>query len=214
MKNLLLLAPPAAGKGTQAELLNKRYGSIPISTGDLLRKASRENNEMGHMLQGILQSGKLVSNEIVLELLSESFHKLDGKPFLLDGFPRTIKQAEALDELLDKSNQKLDYVIYLDVPRNVLESRILARRICDVCGKIYQVNDDSDSKCLCGGNLIIRSDDNLDSYRVRYESFLNSTHPLVDYYNKKGILYILDANKNVEDVYRDIMEIISEEEHD
>lgn len=214
MKNLLLLAPPAAGKGTQAELLNKRLGSVPISTGDLLRKASQEDTEMGHMLQGILQSGKLVSDEIVLELLLKKFDELNGKSFLLDGFPRTIKQAEALDELLGRNNQKLDYVFYLDVPKEILESRILARRICDTCGKIYQVNEESDIKCSCGGDLVIRSDDNLDSYRVRYENFLTSTYPLIDYYKKKGNLYRVDANKSVEEVYQDIITILSEEEHD
>jgi len=214
MKNLLLLAPPAAGKGTQAELLMKRYGSVPISTGDLLRKASRENTEMGHMLQGILQSGKLVSDEIVLELLLKRFEELEGKPFLLDGFPRTIKQAEALDELLKLHNQKLDYVFYLDVPKEVLESRILARRICDTCGKIYQVNKESEMKCSCGGYLIKRSDDNLDSYRVRYDSFLTSTHPLVDYYKEKGNLYVIDADKTVEEVYQDILTILSEDKYD
>lgn len=214
MKNLLLLAPPAAGKGTQAELLNKRIGCVPISTGDLLRKASYEDTEMGHKLQSILQSGKLVSDEIVLELLLKRFEELEGKPFLLDGFPRTIKQAEALDELLKLHNQKLDYVFYLDVPREILESRILARRICDVCGRIYQVNKQSDIKCSCGGDLITRSDDNIDSYRVRYESFLTSTHPLVDYYKNKGNFYMIDANKEVEEVYQDIIKVLSGDKHD
>ena len=119
--NILLLAPPAAGKGTQADLLQKKYGVVAISTGQLLREAAKKNDMLGLKLKEVLKTGQLVEDGIVLELLQNRFSELQGSSFLLDGFPRNIRQAELLDELLVSANKKLDYVFFLDVPKEELE---------------------------------------------------------------------------------------------
>ena len=144
--NIILLAPPAAGKGTQAEILTDIYNLNHISTGDLLRNASCEENEFGNKLKMMMESGNLVSDDIVLEVLSRYLEKTNNFNLLLDGFPRNIYQAEKLNELLEEKNQKLDYVFLLNVPKETLLYRITGRRLCKSCGAIYNVNIRSEER--------------------------------------------------------------------
>lgn len=214
MKNILLLAPPAAGKGTQAALLKEKYGIIPISTGDLLRNASQKKDDFGKKIEEILKSGELVADDIVLTLLKKKFQELSGKSFLLDGFPRNVNQAQELDILLKKQNSKIDYVFLLEVPKEILEKRITGRRICQNCAKIYNsyLEENALEYCTCGGVLYQRSDDTLDAFKVRYQTFLNATLPLIDYYEKKKILHKIDATRSIEDVFLSITSIMNLED--
>lgn len=214
--NIILLAPPAAGKGTQAEILTDIYHLNHISTGDLLRNASCEDNEFGNKLKMMMESGNLVSDDIVLEVVS---HYLDGTTnfnLLLDGFPRNIYQAEKLDELLEKKNQKLDYVFLLNVPEEILLYRITGRRLCKSCGAIYNVNIDPlkpkvDSICdKCGNQLMARKDDNEQTFKIRYQEYETQTKPLIEYYQKKGILYEIDSSISKEKTFQQIESIIAE----
>ncbi len=214
--NIILLAPPAAGKGTQAELLTEEYNLNHISTGDLLREASQEQTEFGNKLKSMLESGNLVSDEIVLEVLDKYLDKTNNFNLLLDGFPRDIYQAEKLDELLKSKGSKIDYVFLLNVDKDTLLYRITGRRLCKSCGAIYNVNIDPlkpkiDSICdKCGGNLIARKDDNEETFEVRYQEYEHQTKPLIDYYLRQNNLYEIDSSISKEDTFRQIKSIFEQ----
>lgn len=214
--NIILLAPPAAGKGTQAELLTEEYNLNHISTGDLLREASQEQTEFGNKLKSMLESGNLVSDELVLEVLDKYLAKTNNFNLLLDGFPRDIYQAEKLDELLKSKGSKIDYVFLLNVDKDTLLYRITGRRLCKSCGAIYNVNIDPlkpkiDSICdKCGGNLIARKDDNEETFEVRYQEYEHQTKPLIDYYLRQNNLYEIDSSISKEDTFRQIKSIFEQ----
>lgn len=214
--NIILLAPPAAGKGTQAELLTEEYNLNHISTGDLLREASQEQTEFGNKLKSMLESGNLVSDEIVLEVLDKYLAKTNNFNLLLDGFPRDIYQAEKLDELLKSKGSKIDYVFLLNVDKDTLLYRITGRRLCKSCGAIYNVNIDPlkpkiDSICdKCGGNLIARKDDNEETFEVRYQEYEHQTKPLIDYYLRQNNLYEIDSSISKEETFRQIKSIFEQ----
>ncbi|MCI5967181.1 MAG: adenylate kinase [Tenericutes bacterium] len=214
--NIILLAPPAAGKGTQAELLTEEYNLNHISTGDLLREASQEQTEFGNKLKSMLESGNLVSDELVLEVLDKYLAKTNNFNLLLDGFPRDIYQAEKLDELLKSKGSKIDYVFLLNVDKDTLLYRITGRRLCKSCGAIYNVNIDPlkpkiDSICdKCGGNLIARKDDNEETFKVRYQEYEHQTKPLIDYYLRQNNLYEIDSSISKEDTFRQIKSIFEQ----
>ena len=214
--NIILLAPPAAGKGTQAELLTEEYKLNHISTGDLLREASQEQNEFGNKLKIIMESGNLVSDEIVLEVLNRYLDKTDNFNLLLDGFPRNIYQAEKLDELLKSKGSKIDYVFLLNVDKDTLLYRITGRRLCKSCGAIYNVNIDPlkpkiDSICdKCGNSLIARKDDNKETFEIRYQEYEKQTKPLIDYYLRQNNLYEIDSSISKEDTFKQIKSIFEQ----
>lgn len=208
IKNIIFLAPPASGKGTQAELLKEKYGMLHISTGDLLREASSMDNEFGRNLKEILKSGILVSDDIVTQLLRDKINSISDVGFILDGFPRNISQANQLDDILGKIQKSIDYVIYLDVPKEELERRITGRRICKSCGKIYNIYQDNISLCTCGGELYQRSDDNYDSFIVRYDEYLDKTQPLIDYYEHQNKLFRVDGCRKVNEIFNQISQIL------
>ena len=212
--NIILLAPPAAGKGTQSELLEKHYKLNHISTGDLLRAASREESDFGKELKSIMESGKLVSDDIVLQVLSNYLDKADNMNLLLDGFPRNVYQAEKLDEILSNKDSKVDYVFLLDVPKEILLDRITGRRLCKSCGNIYNVNIESLKPknglvCdNCGNELFQRADDNAETFEIRYNEYKTLTEPLIDYYRNKNVLYNVDSLGTVEEIFNNIKDII------
>lgn len=212
--NIILLAPPAAGKGTQSELLEKYYKLNHISTGDLLRAASREESDFGKELKSIMESGKLVSDDIVLQVLSNYLDKADNMNLLLDGFPRNVYQAEKLDEILSNKDSKVDYVFLLDVPKETLIDRITGRRLCKSCGNIYNVNIESLKPknglvCdNCGNELFQRADDNAETFEIRYNEYKTLTEPLIDYYRNKNVLYNVDSLGTVEEIFNRIKDII------
>lgn len=214
--NIILLAPPAAGKGTQAELLTEEYKLNHISTGDLLREASQEQTEFGNKLKSMLESGNLVSDEIVLEVLNKYLDKTNNFNLLLDGFPRDIYQAEKLDELLKSKGSKIDYVFLLNVDKDTLLYRITGRRLCKSCGAIYNVNIDPlkpkiDSICdKCGNSLIARKDDNKETFEIRYQEYEKQTKPLIDYYLHQNNLYEIDSSISKEDTFKQIKSIFEQ----
>lgn len=212
--NIILLAPPAAGKGTQSEKLEKEYNLNHISTGDLLRNASKEENDFGKNLKSIMESGKLVTDDIVLEVLNRYLDQTDNMNLLLDGFPRNIYQANKLDEILVSKDSKVNYVFLLDVPKEILADRITGRRLCKSCGRVYNVNIDSlkpnvDNVCdNCGNELFQRSDDNRETFETRYNEYLEQTSPLIDYYKNKNVLFEIDSTQTVEEIFNQIKKII------
>lgn len=223
MKNIIFIAPPAAGKGTQSSLIEQKYKLPHISTGDILREVSHEDNEIGSYLRETLSSGKLVKDEIMYNLIEKRLSKEDClNGYILDGFPRNVEQAEKYDEILNHLNQTLGFVIVLDIDEKILEKRITGRRICQDCGSVYNLNTESEqpkveSTCdKCNGRLQQRNDDNVESFRNRYQLYLEKTNPLLDYYRQKGVLYVVNGNESVEAVHQQIDEILKkgEKTHD
>ena len=211
MKNIILIAAPAAGKDTLSDLLVKKYDYLHISTGDLLREVSKETTELGQKIAKMLKNGELVTDEIVFELLENKLRQVD-KPYILDGFPRTLNQAYKYDELIQKLNKDLGIVVVLNCDYEILKKRIVGRYLCKDCGSIYNtltgVNTPKQEGICdnCGGDLYKRSDDNEESFKTRYETYLEKTKPLIDFYEKKGNLYYIDSQttdtmlKEIEDL--------------
>ncbi len=213
MKNIIFLAPPAAGKGTFSNLLKDNYNYEHISTGDMLREEISKNTDLGQIVQEIMSAGKYVSDDIVIKLITQKLESIQGKSFILDGFPRTLNQAIVLDEIL--KNLKLDYqVIYLNVTEEIAKKRIMGRITCE-CGKSYNLNEEKlqpkiSGICdICGKSLVKRNDDNEEAFKVRYESYLEKTEPIKDYYQNKHKLINIDANGYYLNVYQDIIEVIT-----
>lgn len=212
MKNIIFIAAPAAGKGTVSEQLVEKYHYAHISTGDILRDMSKQNDEFGKNLRELLQSGQLVSDDIVYEALRRRLMKDDiNNGFILDGFPRNIEQAKEYDKILEEVHKNLDVVIYLDVDKEILKKRITGRRICSSCGSTYNVltgvnTPEKENICnKCGASLYQRSDDNEESFETRYQTFMDKTYPLVKFYEDRNILYIVksfDPDETLEAVER------------
>ena len=216
MKNIIFIAPPAAGKGTMSEILEKKYGYKHISTGDILRSMAKVEDDFGKELGAMLESGNLVPDEIVYEALKRRLLMNDlDNGFILDGFPRNIEQAREYDKILKDINKDLGVVIYLDTPRDVLEKRIVGRRLCKECGATYNVltgvnTPKVDGICdKCGNELYQRNDDNLESFNTRYETFLKKTYPLLDYYEKENVLYRV-TSVDVDNTMKEIEAIIND----
>ena len=210
MKNIIFIAPPAAGKGTMSSVLMEKYGYKHISTGDILRSMAKSDDDFGRNLQELLTSGKLVPDEIVYEALKRRLMMNDlDNGFILDGFPRNLEQAYEYDKILKEIKKELGVVIYLDTPKEILEKRIVGRRICPKCGATYNVltgvnTPKVENTCdACGEELYQRNDDNIESFKTRYETFLEKTYPLLDFYENKKVLYRVKS----EDVTNTIKEI-------
>ncbi len=202
MKNIIFIAPPAAGKGTMSEVLMEKYGYKHISTGDILRSMASKEDDFGKELSALLKTGNLISDDIVNEALKRRLLMNDlDNGFILDGFPRNIEQAREYDRILNDINKDLGVVIYLDTPKEILEKRITGRRLCKECGATYNVltgvnAPKKDNTCdKCGGELYQRKDDNLESFEKRYQTYLESTEPLIEFYKKKGVLHVIDSSK-------------------
>lgn len=211
MKNIIFIAPPAAGKGTQSELLISKYGYEHISTGDLLRNEIKSGSDLGKELDSMMKSGSLISDEIVNRLLINALSNIT-KPFILDGYPRTISQALKLDEILASLNKSVDVVVYLDVEEELAMKRATGRLSCKSCNRIYHkyfskprvegICDD------CGSSLISRADDTPDTFKVRYDTYMSNTKPLLDFYSNKNILVKVDANKEAKETFSEIEKVI------
>lgn len=208
--NIILIAPPAAGKGTQSELICDKYDVKHISTGDLIRNVINSNTEKSSELKSIIDQGKLVSDEFVLDLIKEEIK--DGKSYIFDGFPRTLNQARLFDELLNNLNKKVDYVIYLDITKEVASKRILGRVSCSNCGKVYndqieELMPKQNGICdTCNSNLSKRNDDNEETFNTRFDTYIENTKPLLDYYKDK--LFIVDSSLNKYEIFKQIENII------
>jgi len=191
--NVILLGAPGAGKGTQAERIVARFALPHISTGEMLRGAVAKGTEMGRAAQRFMEAGELVPDEVVVGVMRDRLAEPDtGCGFVLDGFPRTMEQAERLDEMLDETGRAVTHVILIDVPEDELVQRISGRRSCTECGKLYHIAFDppqSPGVCdVCAGALMQRSDDNEETVRNRLAVYRRQTEPLVGYYRQKSVL--------------------------
>ncbi|MCL2111732.1 MAG: adenylate kinase [Clostridiales bacterium] len=203
MKRVMLLGPPGSGKGTQAAMITRTYGIPAISTGDALRENIEAKTPLGVEAKAYMNIGMLVPDEIIVELVKQIFEKIDvEKGYLLDGFPRTIVQADMLDAYLAEKGRELEGVFFLNAPREVLIERIIYRQVCPTCGLTYHMNGRKplqDGICdHCGAELIQRSDDDPKTVEKRLDVYKAQTKPLIDYYTKKGILLELDGTQSVE----------------
>lgn len=210
MLRTILLGPPGAGKGTQAVKIVEKYNIPHISTGDIFRENIKNQTELGKRAKAYMDRGELVPDELVVEIATDRLTKDDCKNgFLLDGFPRTIFQAEKLDEFLTQRGEKLDKVINIDVEKDALVKRITGRRVCKSCGASYHVVNippKKDGICdLCSGELIQRADDTEETVLNRIDVYNKQTKPLVDYYDKTGVIINIDGNKDLDDVLADII---------
>lgn len=207
---LILLGPPGAGKGTQASGIVEKYSIPHISTGDIFRKNIKEGTELGLKAKGYMDKGLLVPDEIVVAIVKDRLILDDCKDgFLLDGFPRTEAQADALDNELSKLKYQLDKVVNIDVTKEELIGRAVGRRICKDCGATYHIKFNppkSESTCdICGGELYQRKDDTVDTVTKRIEVYLEQTKPLIEYYEKKDILISIDGEQSIDKVFSDIV---------
>ena len=200
---------PGAGKGTQAEEINKKYGIPHISTGDMFRLAIKEGTPLGKQAQGYMDEGALVPDEVTNGIVEERLSKDDcAKGYLLDGFPRTIPQAEALDEITTKLDRQLDYVIHVDVPEEKLLERLTGRRVCSTCGSSYHITYNPPKvEGVCdkdGGALTQRDDDTAETVQKRLTVNIEQAKPLLDFYKEKGILITIDGDQPIDKVFTDI----------
>ena len=211
MKNIVFIAPPASGKGTQSDLLVSKYGYNHISTGDLLREEIKSGSDLGKQIDDLMKTGKLVSDDIVNSLLTKALSDSD-KPFILDGYPRNMTQVPFLDDILSKANKKVDAVIYLDVPYDLLLKRATGRLTCPKCAHTFHKYFNkplNDGICdNCGETLISRVDDNEETFKVRYNSYIENTKPLLDYYKDKGNLHVIDKANTKEETLEEIEKVI------
>jgi adenylate kinase len=211
--NLILLGAPGAGKGTQAKMIVEKYGIPQISTGDMLRESVAKGTDLGKKAKEYMDRGELVPDEVVIGIVKERLQQPDcEKGFILDGFPRTLAQAEALDKMLEELGKKIDAVINIYVPEEEIVKRIVNRRTCRNCGAIYHLiysPPKEDNKCdKCGGELYQRDDDREETVRERLRVYRENTEPLIEYYKNKGVLYNVDGTKDIEGVFAEVVEVL------
>ena len=210
---ILLLGPPGGGKGTQASFLIETFKIPQISTGDMLRAHVRAETDLGKKAKEYMDSGSLVPDEVILGMMNERLKQSDcSKGYILDGFPRTMPQAEGLDSLLSKLDQNLDLVIVIEVADDIIVERMGGRRVHPPSGRVYHVKynppkiDNKDDQT--GDDLIIRDDDKEDTVRKRLTIYHSDTSPLIDYYNKKGLVHFINGAADISEVQKSISQIL------
>ncbi|KXH80810.1 adenylate kinase [Sporosarcina sp. HYO08] len=213
--NIVLMGLPGAGKGTQADKIVEKYEIPHISTGDMFRAAIQEGTELGVKAKSFMDQGALVPDEVTIGIVRERLSKSDcDKGFLLDGFPRTVAQAEALDELLADMDRGIEHVLNIQVEKEELVARLTGRRICKECGTSYHLQFNPpkvEGKCdKDGGELYQRADDNPETVTNRLEVNMNQTAPLLAFYDAKGVLANIDGQQNINDVFKDLDAILTE----
>lgn len=216
MKSVILIAAPAAGKGTEAVKLEEQFHIPHISTGDLLRDAVKQGTEYASIIEAYQNKGEFVPFEIVLKVLKNRILQPDcDNGYILDGFPRDLAQAEAYDEILKEINKDLGYVIVLDIDKEIAKSRISGRYSCPSCGRVYNINTAPKpinyGLCdVCNTKLTHRDDDDAEVYEQRYKSYLEKTEPLISYYEKKGNVYHVDSSVTPEYTHEQVVKILGE----
>lgn len=211
--NLVLMGLPGAGKGTQAEKIVEKYNIPHISTGDMFRAAMKDGTPLGLQAKSFIDKGELVPDEVTIGIVRERLSKEDCKTgFLLDGFPRTVPQAEALESILTELDRTIHYVINIDVDQSILLERLTGRRICKNCGSTYHLIFNPPAQqgvCdKCGGELYQRADDNEETVANRLEVNLKQSKPLLDFYEEKGYLRNINGQQDIDKVFADISELL------
>lgn len=211
--NIVLFGAPGAGKGTQSNLLVERLGMVQISTGDLFRAAIKNQTELGKKAQAYMDQGQLVPDEVVIGMVDEVLAGLNSKSFILDGFPRTTAQAEALGKILSKRSLSIGKAVFLEVPKEELLGRLTGRRVCKSCGAVYHVASKPSQKqgvCdNCGGEVVQRNDDREDVIATRLKTYEDNTYPLRAYYKEQGIYVEVDGNQETEQVFLGIKKVLN-----
>lgn len=210
---IVMLGAPGAGKGTQAKMIAAKYQIPHISTGDIFRANIKNGTELGKKAKSYMDQGLLVPDELTVDLVIDRLAQDDCKNgYILDGFPRTIPQAEALDAALAKLGEKMDYAIDVDVPDKNIVSRMSGRRACTGCGATYHIvyNPSKKGDCceVCGEKLILRDDDKPETVQKRLNVYHEQTQPLIDYYTKQSILRTVDGTQDMNDVFAEIVKIL------
>ncbi|WP_339077480.1 adenylate kinase [Staphylococcus aureus] len=211
--NIILMGLPGAGKGTQASEIVKKFPIPHISTGDMFRKAIKEETELGKEAKSYMDRGELVPDEVTVGIVKERISEDDAKKgFLLDGFPRTIEQAEALNNIMSELDRNIDAVINIEVPEEELMNRLTGRRICESCGTTYRlVFNPPKVEGICdidGGKLYQREDDNPETVANRLSVNIKQSKPILDFYDQKGVLKNIDGSKDISDVTKDVIDIL------
>ena len=210
--NIVLLGPPGSGKGTQAKMIAEKYGVVHISTGDILRENVRNGTALGVEAKKFMEAGKLVPDSLLIDIIKDRLAKDDVKGgWMLDGYPRTMPQAEAMDKILPNLGQKIDVVLNIDVPDAELVKRVTGRRMCK-CGATYHVQFNPPKvagKCdACGGELYQRADDNEETVKERLQAYHAQTQPLIDYYEKRGIVATVLGVGDIKEIFGKVAEAL------
>lgn len=209
---IILLGPPGAGKGTQAKSISNRYSIPHISTGDIFRKNISENTPLGIEAKKYMDNGQLVPDEVTINMVKDRLQEDDCRNgYLLDGFPRTVSQAESLQSFLEERGEALDSALLIYVPRDFILERMTGRRVCPSCGASYHIkfNPAVDEKCeLCGTEVVQRKDDTAETVEERLDVYERQTQPLIDYYKEKNLLSQVDGTKAINEVFEDICELL------
>jgi adenylate kinase len=211
---VILLGPPGAGKGTQAKRLEEKYGLVQLSTGDMLRAESQSDSALGRKVKAIMDAGQLVSDDIIIAMIGDRIDRVAGKGFILDGFPRTVPQARALDRMLSEKGQTLDRVIEMTVDEKALIERIAGRFSCAKCGASYHDQNHRPKVAgvcdVCGSrDFVRRADDNPEAVKTRLDAYRRQTAPILPYYREKGILRQVDGMADMDSVTRQIETILN-----
>lgn len=212
---VIMLGSPGAGKGTQGKRIAEEFKIPHVSTGDIFRANIKQGTKLGALAKEYMDKGLLVPDDVTIGMLIERIHEDDCKSgYVLDGFPRTITQADKLDEVLNSTNENINYVLNIDVPDEVIIKRMSGRRACLSCGQIYHIENmpsKIENICdKCGGETVMRDDDKPETVIKRLNIYHEQTKPLIDYYEKKKILKTIDGTQSMEKVFMDILEVIKE----
>ena len=212
---IIMLGAPGAGKGTQAKKIAAKYAIPHISTGDIFRANIKNNTELGQKAKTYMDKGELVPDELVVDLIMDRFKEADcANGYVLDGFPRTIPQAEALDKALSANGESVDYAINVEVPDENIINRMSGRRACVGCGATYHIQFNPtkvEGICdACGEKLILRDDDKPETVKNRLSVYHEQTQPLIDYYTTQGVLKTVDGTRDLNEVFQEIVDILGE----
>lgn len=216
MKNIIFIAPPAAGKGTASALVCEKYNIPHISTGDLLRDEIANQTKLGVEIKDAMARGEFVSDEVITKLLKKRLSAKDAKKgYILDGYPRNIKQAETYDDLLEELSYDMGVVIFLDIDKDIAMKRALSRVVCSKCGLSYNLDNKELSPIkegicdACGGELKTRGDDNKETFITRFDTYMKETYPLIEYYEKKNNLVKIEvSNLTADEVFEEVKKVI------
>ena len=211
MKNIVLFGAPGVGKGTHANILAEKYDLIHLSTGDMLRAEIEAGTPLGKRVETAMERGDLVGDDVVIGLVDKALSSTE-QGVILDGFPRTIPQAQALTEALEKQGARIDYAIDIEVPDDHIVERMSGRRACPKCGATYHIvhrKPRTDGICdVCGSELILREDDHSATVQKRLDVYHSQTQPLIQYYREKGVLHSIDGTREMDTVFSDICSIL------